>query len=84
MRAYTQAVREALERASMQPVAPTTSRALRIGYSEAPKFRHWCAKCGVALEVVEFGASDVAVVLRGVQASIDEVLLRAAARTSEA
>lgn len=80
VRAYTQAVREAVERAPLKPVVRATARSLSVGYADEPKVRHWCEKHGVTFEVVAFEATQVSVVLRGPQTSVDEVLLRVGVR----
>lgn len=77
VRAYTKAVREAVEHAPLVPLGRVTAHAARIRYAQEPKVRHWCEKRGVSFEIVDFGATDIAIVLRGEQTAVREVTARA-------
>lgn len=76
VRAYTKAVREAVEHAPLVPLGRVATHTARIRYAQEPKVRHWCEKCGVSFEIVEFGATDIVIVLRGEQSALQEVTVR--------
>lgn len=76
VRAYTKAVREAVEHAPLVPVAQLTNRDVRVGYADEPKVRHWCERYGVTFDVVEYGATDVTATLRGESTAVNEVCMR--------
>lgn len=76
VRAYTDAVRQTVERAPLVPVTETATRKLTVSYGDEPKVRHWCERHGVTLEIVEYGASSVETRLVGEVTDVDAVLAR--------
>ncbi len=65
VRAYTDAVRQAVERAPIEPLVVREQRSLLVSYADEPRVRHWCERHHVVLSVVEYGASAVSVRLEG-------------------
>lgn len=76
VRAYTDAVRQAVERAPLVALVKAEQRSLRVSYADEPRVRHWCERHHVTLDVVEYGASVVEVRLTGEAESLDAVLAR--------
>lgn len=76
VRAYTDAVRQSVERAPLVPLRETAERTLQVGYSDEPRLRHWCERHQVALDVVEYGAIAVRVRLSGEVADLEGVMSR--------
>ena len=65
VRAYTHAVRQALELAPVIPFVESESRVITCTYALEPKVRHWAAHHGVEFEVMEYGPLSVRVCLSG-------------------
>lgn len=76
VRAYTDAVRQALENAPLVGVVATAERRVQVSYADEPRLRHWCERHGVALTVVEYGASNVDACLNGEAANLEAVCSR--------
>lgn len=76
VRAYTDAVRQAVERAPIEPLRHVEARSLSVPYADEPRVRHWCEREQVTFEVVEYGASVVQVRLTGEVANLDALLGR--------
>ena len=76
VRAYTDAVRQAVERATLVPVTQTEQRRLKVSYADEPRVRHWCERHQVALEIIEYGASSVEVQLSGERTQLEAVMTR--------
>lgn len=78
VRAYTDAVRQTVERAPLEAVRHVETRVVSVAYADEPRVRHWCERHGVNLEIVEYGASVVQVRLAGEVANLDAVFARLA------
>lgn len=76
VRAYTDAVRQSIERAPLVSLRVTERRALDVAYADEPRLRHWCERHEVSVVVVEYGAAAVRVCLEGETARLDAVLAR--------
>jgi uncharacterized YigZ family protein len=76
VRAYTDAVRQAIEQAPLTALAETEQRLLQVSYADEPRVRHWCERHAVEFAVVEYGARDVAVRLTGEVVNLEAVLAR--------
>lgn len=76
VRAYTDAVREAVERAPVVLLTVSEQRVLSVSYAEEPRLRHWCDRHQVTLSIVEYGPSTVQLRLEGEPAALEAVLLR--------
>lgn len=76
VRAYTDAVRQAVEHASLVPLEVRERRSLLVSYADEPRVRHWCERHHVTLSVVEYGASAVSLRLEGSVVDLESVISR--------
>jgi uncharacterized YigZ family protein len=76
VRAYTDAVRQAVERAPIEPLVVREQRSLLVSYADEPRVRHWCERHHVTVSVLEYGASSVFVRLDGEVVDLDAVMGR--------
>jgi uncharacterized YigZ family protein len=76
VRAYTDAVRQSVERAPLLPLRVTERRLLDVTYADEPRLRHWCERHEVGVTVIEYGAGAVRVSLEGETTHLDAALAR--------